>query len=568
MRTIKVLCILMVILAMGVYSQAATLYETGFETVDGFSDGNSIAGIDGWTVVDYATTEDTNALSGDLALELIWTGSYARAYHDFTASNIVSIEFLAHPVNSTKMFGWHIKDGTGLRAVSAWFDGGKFKAYNGGTLTTISSAISINTTYDIKIEINATAGIHTYKIYLNSVLKADGFDFRDSTADTLSKMELFRGTGLGVGVVDDLVITDALLALPVEITSQPVSQLLDSGGVNAQFVITAINTTAYQWYKDDAAISTSDANFAGADSNTLTVYDVNQAEGDTGIYYCNASNANFSIDSDAAALAIKDLVAHYKFDEGSGSTAADSSNYDNDVNVIGASFVAVGSVDGESLSFDPNDECVLLNAASDIPILGLPYTIEAWINLDEDVDNAGTSIEQMIVSYGGDELLEFYIFDVAGSHSSYDYSGIRMAWDTGGTLTADVYAAHIDTIGNWVHYATTFDGTTRVTYVNGQKINAAQPSGIYDTDNADDFKIGGGDTAGIIDDIRIYNYARTATQVADAVYAVTGEPVCLEALGYGDRYEGGEDLNYDCKIDFVDFANFAENWMDDNLYTP
>ncbi|MCD4831426.1 MAG: hypothetical protein K8R02_06410 [Anaerohalosphaeraceae bacterium] len=355
-------------------------------------------------------------------------------------------------------------------------------------------------------------------------------------------------------------------ATPVEVTSQPKSLSVDDGA-NVQFAITATDANTYQWYKGDVAINTSDANFAGADSNALTVYDVDQADGDTDTYYCYASNAVFSKDSLKAVLAIKDMVVHYKFDEGSGSTAADSSGYDNDANVIGATFVAVGPVDGGSISFDdPNDECLLLSAANDVPVLGLPYTIEVWMNLDEDANNA--VVAQKMVSYGdslGSELT-FHVTDY-GSGDADDDSSIRVQWEAIGTFKADVYASYIDVIGNWVHYATTFDGTEVVVYVNGQKLYDEQPETIYNTNNADDFKIGGGGTRGIIDDMKIYNYARSATQIADAVYAVTGSPVCLEALGYSDRSES-LDFNNDCKVGFADLADFVGNWLDDNLYTP
>ena len=360
-------------------------------------------------------------------------------------------------------------------------------------------------------------------------------------------------------------------ATPVKITSNPLSLSVDDGA-NAQFAITATGADTYQWHKDDVAISTSDANFAGADSDTLTVYDVSQVEGDTGIYYCCASNAIFSRDSLRTVLAIKDMVAHYKFDEGSGSTAADSSGYGNDANVIDATFLmASGPVDGGSLSFDPNDECVLLSAANDIPILGLPYTIEAWINLNVDANNA--SSVQNVVSYGGDgSLIKFFITDYASSNPDYDYSAIRVQWESLATFKGDVYADYIDVIGNWVHYAATFDGTEVAVYANGQKLHTEAytdyPGVIYGAPNADDFKIGGGNIACVIDDIKVYNYVRSATQIADAVYAVTGEPVCLEALGSGDRTKGLSDFNNDCRIDLADLADFVANWLEDNLYTP
>ena len=70
---------------------------------------------------------------------------------------------------------------------------------------------------------------------------------------------------------------------------------------------------------------------------------------------------------------------------------------------------------------------------------------------------------------------------------------------------------------------------------------------------------------GMIDDVKIYNYARTTEQVANDYLAVKGGWVC--------NNEGTADLNYDfnhdCQVDLADFAMLAADWLNSNrIYTP
>ena len=56
-----------------------------------------------------------------------------------------------------------------------------------------------------------------------------------------------------------------------------------------------------------------------------------------------------------------------------------------------------------------------------------------------------------------------------------------------------------------------------------------------------------------LDEVRIYNYAMTATEVLQLMANITGERACTEhPVG---------DLVPDCVIDLLDFAVIAENWL-------
>ena len=59
---------------------------------------------------------------------------------------------------------------------------------------------------------------------------------------------------------------------------------------------------------------------------------------------------------------------------------------------------------------------------------------------------------------------------------------------------------------------------------------------------------------GLMDDVKVNNVARTSTQIAQAVADATGEPVC-------SVYDRWSDFSDDCKVNFIDFAEFASQWL-------
>lgn len=208
--------ILLTVLSMLVLAgnvQAVPTYDTDFETEDGFVDGTSINGIDGWTVeTGSCVTKSTNALNGVMSLELKTVGSNGSCRRSFTGNSIVTAEFKVRMKNSTSMFCFYLMDSSNNQGPCIYFNSGQLKAYNGSSIVNIASA-AIETIYAIKIVANASSGIHKYDVYVDGVLKADNFSFRYSTANTLSRFRALRGT-TNVGILDDLIINTGPLAFP------------------------------------------------------------------------------------------------------------------------------------------------------------------------------------------------------------------------------------------------------------------------------------------------------------------------------------------------------------------
>jgi hypothetical protein len=136
--------------------------------------------------------------------------------------------------------------------------------------------------------------------------------------------------------------------------------------------------------------------------------------------------------------------------------------------------------------------------------------------------------------------------------------------NAGGTKQS-VSTASLPT-NEWVFVTATLGGNTGRLYVNGE-LKATNTGMTY---NPIQFRptqnyIGKSQYLtdpyfnGRIDELKIYNYARTTEEVAQDYLAVRGGWVCnqeLPALAY--------DFNGDCQVDLADFASFAQEWLKSN----
>jgi hypothetical protein len=198
-------------------------------------------------------------------------------------------------------------------------------------------------------------------------------------------------------------------------------------------------------------------------------------------------------------------VAYWRFDEGSGTTAKDDTGSNNGTITIGAlgSQATIGSAwtngvtgkFGKCMSFDGTDDYVslgsgILNASSG--------TVQMWAKANDFTAKA------FLFSHFSGTDNRVYIARYAGSASINAVLGTNVNKNIG-TLTAD----------EWAHLTVTWDGGNYVTYFNGKFTESGTYSGL--TSSAGSPYIGGWPGQdffkGLIDDVRIYNYARTAGQV-------------------------------------------------------
>jgi hypothetical protein len=191
-----------------------------------------------------------------------------------------------------------------------------------------------------------------------------------------------------------------------------------------------------------------------------------------------------------------DLVGWWRLDEGSGTTAYDSSGNGNDGTILGNPQWVPGKVGG-ALDFDGDGDYV--NCGND-PIFDITeeITLAVWVNANDNNNGEnncwlGKGDNAYAIKHQTGNYLEFFIFD--GAWHSTNYS-------------TDITSLN----GDWHHMAGTYDGSELKFYLDGELAANLVYSSTIGT-AAHNVTIGENSQAtgryfdGMLDDPRIYNEA-------------------------------------------------------------
>jgi glucose/arabinose dehydrogenase/PKD repeat protein len=200
-------------------------------------------------------------------------------------------------------------------------------------------------------------------------------------------------------------------------------------------------------------------------------------------------------------------VAAYAFDEGTGTTVADASGNGNGGNIANATWAASGKY-AKALTFNGTSSRVTIN---DSPSLDLTtaMTLEAWVS------PTAAGGWRDIVYKGQNDI--YYL----ESSSSLGTPAV------GGTFTpSSLLAPSVLPIGVWSHVAATYDGTTLRLFVNGAEAASRPQTGSIATSTGA-LTIGsdalyGQFFQGLIDEVRIWSVARSASQVQSDMSSPVG----------------------------------------------
>jgi len=213
------------------------------------------------------------------------------------------------------------------------------------------------------------------------------------------------------------------------------------------------------------------------------------------------------------------LVGLWHFDEGVGvDPVVDSSGYGNNGNVFGATTGVAGKF-GNALSFDGVDDYVSILHSTSLDISSV-ITVEAWVKADtlgsqNAIIRKGLWLPAVIKSWGldiqqigGVKKARFFIYDGATAKIAYS-----------GAITA----------GTWHHLAGTYDGAKVDIYLDGSNALSTSATHVGDIDtNTEDIVIGMRKNDcffdGLIDEVRIWNIARTEFQLEPVVVAIDIKP--------------------------------------------
>ncbi len=246
-------------------------------------------------------------------------------------------------------------------------------------------------------------------------------------------------------------------------------------------------------------------------------------------------------------------VAYWRLDENASTTAFDTSGNGN--NGVLGNWTAgykptwVAGKYGNALKFDGVDDYVDGGTPTALQFTNTQAnTIEAWIYPTQALSN-------MVVSYALSSSTRgwYVVYDGAGAVIS---GGIFVDYWDGSAYRRVRSSASSITVNKWNHIVITHDGTNKASgmkiYINGVSnttvVNEASPSSINYTSTK--FTIGnrvdGSYFLGLIDDVRIYNYARTPKQIMEDMNV--GHPAVGSYVGYWSFDEGASTIAYDKSV--------------------
>ena len=354
------------------------------------------------------------------------------------------------------------------------------------------------------------------------------------------------------------------------ITADPVSVTVGEGET-AVLSVQQLNGTSFKWYQDGVPVS-------GGTDETLTILSTQKS--DEGVYCCDVINAVDTVTSGNAVVMTKRLVAHWDFegdlvDEVDGWTGIFT-----DPNEAAPApdpaprFIAGYAGDG----FDFAGDLLHLEVAGTEGLFNFfekGLTVACWVK-------AGT---ESTGSYSAMVAKHTYSDPRAGFLSTQQNSNGRPRFVIDGWGGMSAVASSNIQDGDWHHVVMTFEpgydpenpeSKQGMVYVNGGGVTVDEegaavwlradgagtgtPALRWDVPlriGADD-ENGAGSLDGTVDEVKIWSYALTPTEVADEYTTYeTGAEICTDPVAY--------DYNNDCIVSLADFAVFAAGWLDCNL---
>jgi len=248
-----------------------------------------------------------------------------------------------------------------------------------------------------------------------------------------------------------------------------------------------------------------------------------------------------------AAASAAEPIAHWTFDEGTGTIAYDSVG-DNDGVVYGAQWTA--GIIGGALDFDGLDDYVALPDNDPVWLPQYNFTLSVWVYFDRDAATSSDFILDLNFadsSIPSNELgCKIHRHPDIGGRTSFN---MTTATNTDENLDGNQVLEK----GRWYHLVAVRDGTTQAVYINGD-LDASRicsPEPIRYTGDLDDNKVNVGkysvkgvssafELQGRVDDVRIYDVALSAQEIQALYSQAPSGPIAHWKFD-----EGGGAIAYD-----------------------
>ena len=237
-------------------------------------------------------------------------------------------------------------------------------------------------------------------------------------------------------------------------------------------------------------------------------------QGQDAFTFTASDGSGVSNEATVSITVLSSAFAHWPFDEGMGTTAADvSGNGYTGILVNGTDWTA--GVISNAVSFDGVNDYVDVGV---IDIAGNAMTLAGWVNSSQlavTPDNDGRIISK---ATGTTEADHYWMMSTIKSGTT---SRLRFRLKAGGATSTLIASSGDLTENQWFHTAAVYDGVTMKLYLDGVLVGALSKAGSIATGGSVPVWIGGNPTdpfvrpwQGGIDDVRIYDRALSAAEVA------------------------------------------------------
>jgi len=247
--------------------------------------------------------------------------------------------------------------------------------------------------------------------------------------------------------------------------------------------------------------------------------------------------------------------------DGGNSDACDSSGNGNHGDQTSDPPIVQGKI-GKARDFDGSADHINVSDDASLDTTSA-LTFETWIKIDTDTENTiiNKYSQNSSEGYGG-YLWQYIASSNKVGHLMYVGTDSECSY---------VYSAELE-LGQWYHLAVTWDGSNRYVYTNGVQSDSDSCSGTMDTTASyPDFRIGrrranGSYTDyfdGLIDEVRISNTARTASEIRQA-YEVgkRTHPITIDfasAISHSDPLSDSTDLTFTLMATPSGYTNMGDH---------
>lgn len=180
-----------------------------------------------------------------------------------------------------------------------------------------------------------------------------------------------------------------------------------------------------------------------------------------------------------------------------------------------------------------------------------PQTLMCWINSSRWNDTGAISM------FGA------YLSGVTAIQiGKYTVGGYVSVWRWGGTTLVNTAGTFIPPIGQWIHVAYTYNGTTHSLYCNGSLASTSSAptvSGVLTSLYVNGYPTGAGNESSdtLLDDLRYYNRTLSAAEI-QTIYTCAGATDGI-VMGLMARYQTDERPSGVPVLDLIDYSGNGRN---------